>query len=87
MFSQWMQNLGQSIAKTFGESQSSGLEAENLSFAQLNHFFRLHHLQDVLCYRSYDPTTQLFQNEDGIGFVMECAPLVGCTQAMQRETS
>ncbi|MGL5720270.1 MAG: type IV secretion system protein TraC [Alphaproteobacteria bacterium] len=83
----WIEAAGQWVANVFGERTAFGVETASPSLAQLNRFLKVNRLHQVLPYRSYDPTTQLFENEDGAGFVIECSPLVGCTEAMQREIS
>jgi conjugal transfer ATP-binding protein TraC len=83
----WGASLGQSLAQALGERVAFGIELGSPSREQLAGFFRQYRLHHLLPYRSYDPPTQLFYNESSVGFVLECAPLVGCSEEMQREMS
>ena len=38
------------------------------------------HLSDLLPYESYDEEKQLFYNDDGFGFVLECMPATGLSE-------
>ncbi|MEN8236229.1 MAG: type IV secretion system protein TraC [Pseudomonadota bacterium] len=76
--------LGGKLAQLLGESsESSG----SPSLSQLRKYFEHYRLHDLLPYRGFDPKTKLFHNEASVGFVIECHPMVGCSEEMQREIS
>jgi len=64
-----------------------GVDTSSPSIKQINSYFEQHKMNTLLPYRSYDPIKQIFHNENSVGFVFETYPLVGCTEAMQREIS
>ena len=73
--------LGSFITKLFGENE------ENLSYTrdiytQMADFYTL---SDFLPFDHFDTNRQLFINDHSWGFVIETAPLVGCSEAMQKE--
>ena len=44
---------------------------------QIKGFSERHRLADILPFEFFDPETDLFYNEDTVGFVLECAPATG----------
>lgn len=76
--------IGAKLAQLLGESsEGSG----SPSLRQLKKYFEHYRLHDLLPYRGFDPKTKLFHNEASVGFVIECHPMVGCSEEMQREIS
>lgn len=49
---------------------------------KVREFFQHHRLADLLPYESYDPDTQVFHNDDGYGFILQCAPATGANDTM-----
>jgi conjugal transfer ATP-binding protein TraC len=54
------------------------------AYTQMAGFYKI---SDFLPYRSFEEETQLFINQDSLGFVLETAPLVGASEEMQKEVS
>jgi conjugal transfer ATP-binding protein TraC len=79
--------VGKKISSFLKERTDYGVSTESPSISQLNQFFETFSMGDLLPYRSYDPSEQIFYNENSVGFVLETNPLVGCTEEMQREIS
>ncbi len=81
-----LSDFGKKILSFFGEQdQSPGVSSYyNEALKGLSQFYNL---SKFLPYESYDETTQLFFNQDSIGFVIETLPLVGASEEMQREVS
>lgn len=50
-----------------------------------NEFLHVYGLSKLLPYRSYDPETQIFLNQQSQGFVIETLPLVGCNEEFPRQ--
>ena len=80
-------SMGQKIAGFLGERVDYGTETDAPSRKLINQYFEQFSFHTLLPYQGYDPITQLFYNENSIGFVLETSPLIGCTEAMQREIS
>jgi len=82
---------GHKIAGFLGERTDYGTESPSESpspsLNQLKTFFEHYRLESLLPYRGYEPESKLFHNEESVGFVIECHPMVGCTEEMQREIS
>lgn len=81
-----LSHLGEKIAKAFGE-QDLGVSPTSHFEAILEHYGRQYRIADLLLYDSYDEQTQLFRNQDSIGFVLETLPLIGASEEMQKEVS
>eukprot|EP01037_Dinobryon_pediforme_P013635 gene13635-13750_t len=64
------------------EQSLGGNSYYNEALKGLSQFYNL---SAFLPYESYDETTQLFFNQDSLGFVIETLPLVGASEEMQRE--
>lgn len=79
--------LGEKLSAFIGEKNGFGVDLSSPSLKEASGYFTHHRLSSLLPYRSYDPHKQLFFNDDSVGFVLECSPLVGCTEEMQREIS
>lgn len=54
------------------------------AWQQISAFYKI---CDLLPYDAYDPKTKLFYNQASVGFVIETAPLVGASEAMQKEVA
>lgn len=54
------------------------------SLHKLRHLTQNHRFADLLPYESYDPETQIFDNDDSYGFVIEAVPATGSSEAMTR---
>jgi len=78
--------LGEKIAKVFGE-QDLGIPANSYFESILEGYGRQFMMADLFLYDSYDEQTQLFRNQDSIGFVLETLPLIGASEEMQKEVS
>ncbi len=50
-----------------------------------NEFLISHSLSEILPYRSFERTTQIFHNMSSRGFVIETLPLVGCGEEIPRQ--
>jgi len=87
-----LQNLGLTMADLCGERTRYGCSETSNQTQPHETPAGIHAL---LPYRSFDPESGFFQNEVGlggrgspsVGFVLEVAPMVGATEAMQREIS
>ena len=82
-----MGEWGAKLAPLLQERVDYGISLSSPTIEQINTFFDRYPLSSLLPYRAYDPATQIFQNEQSVGFVLETPPLVGCTEEMQRELS
>lgn len=82
-----LSKAGAKLATLLNERSDYGVSVSSPTLDQLNHFFEKHNISSLLPYRSFDPATQIFHNENSVGFVLETHPLVGCTEEMQREIS
>ena len=78
--------LGEKIAKAFGE-QDLGVPSTSYFGSILENFGCQFMMSDLFLYDSYDEQTQLFRNQDSIGFVLETLPLIGASEEMQKEVS
>jgi len=78
--------LGAKIAKAFGE-EDLGIPLNSYFETILASYGRQHTIADLLLYDGYDEQTQLFHNQDSIGFVLETLPLIGASEEMQKEVS
>lgn len=81
-----LSKLGMSIAKALGE-EDSGISSAAHFKALLESYGRQFRIADLLPYDTYDEQTQLFRNQDNIGFVLETLPLIGASEEMQKEVS
>ncbi len=81
-----LSDFGKKILSFFGDQEQShgGSSYYNEALKGLSQFYNL---SAFLPYESYDETTQLFFNQDSLGFVIETLPLVGASEEMQREVS
>lgn len=79
--------LGHKLAVLLNERTEYGVKADSPSLKLINQYLGHYPLSSLLPYRSYDPATGLFHNENSTGFVLETYPMVGCTEEMQREIS
>jgi len=82
-----LEKAGSKISDFLGERTEYGVKPESAFLKQINAYFEHYRLHTLLPYRSYNPDTQIFHNEDSVGFVIECHPMVGSTEEMQREIS
>lgn len=80
-------NISAKIAEFVGKNSEFVGGTASPSLDKLNDYFKHYRIANILPYRSYDPHHKLFFNEESMGFVFECSPLVGCTEEMQREIS
>lgn len=80
-------HLGHKLAVLLNEPTEYGVKADSPSLKLINQYLGRYPISSLLPYRSYDPHTGLFHNENSVGFVLETYPMVGCTEAMQREIS
>ena len=69
---------GDTLAADFGESK----QTHNRE-AFLKGLFDVHQLTSLLPYATFDPETDLFYNQDSLGFVVETEPLVGASSDIQ----
>lgn len=81
-----LSQLGAKIAKLFGE-QDSGIPEQSYFESTLKGYGRQPVMADLFPYETYDEKTQLFRNQDSIGFVLETLPLTGASEEMQKEVS
>ena len=81
-----LSQLGAKIAKTLGE-EDLGIPLNSYFEAILASYGRQHMISDLLLYDGYDEQTQIFHNQDSIGFVLETLPLIGASEEMQKEVS
>ena len=81
-----LSDFGKKILSFFGDQEQSpgGSSYYNEALKGLSQFYNL---SAFLPYESYDETTQIFFNQDSLGFVIETLPLVGASEEMQREVS
>lgn len=87
MFAEFLNNIGGKIASLCGDRVDYGVDMSSPHRRKINAYFEHYRIQDILPYVSFDPATGLFRNKSGSGFVLETYPMVGCTEAMQREIS
>ena len=93
----WLAKTGDALVKLLdhktsgvratSQDASYGTPTKSPTIAQLNAYLQQFSLASLLPYRSYDPSSHIFYNENSIGFVLEIPPLVDCTEEMQRELS
>jgi conjugal transfer ATP-binding protein TraC len=81
-----LSQLGAKIAKLFGE-QDSGIPEQSHFESTLKDYGRQPVMANLFPYETYDEKTQLFRNQDSIGFVLETLPLTGASEEMQKEVS
>lgn len=75
-----LEYLGKSISDFF-----DGLcTPQDCTVAELS---EAHHLSNFLPYQWYDSESELFISDKHVGFILETAPLVGNSEAMQKELS
>lgn len=78
-----LQGLKETILKGLGERADFGVSGSHLKLA--NTFLKDYSLSEILPYVSFDPTTQLFINQNSLGFIIETLPLVGCGEEVSRQ--
>jgi conjugal transfer ATP-binding protein TraC len=71
--------LGQWGSRLAGAGEDGFLQRRAKSYSEL------YPLACFLPYQAFDPAKGLFYNDSSVGFVLETAPLVGCSPQMQRE--
>ncbi len=82
MFNQW----GEKIWGLLGEKQEGSKSSYYLE--EMAAIFKNYHkISELFPYQSFDESSQLFFNEDSVGFVLETPPLVGSSEEMQKEVS
>ena len=81
-----LSQLGAKIAKLFGE-QDSGIPEHSHFESTLKDYGHQPVMANLFPYETYDEKTQLFRNQDSIGFVLETLPLTGASEEMQKEVS
>ena len=79
--------VGHKIAEFLNERTEYGVKTDSPSLRLINQYLGHYPISSLLPYRSYDPVCGLFHNENSVGFVLETSPMIGCTEAMQREIS
>jgi len=82
-----LSDFGKKILSFFGDSEQSSGGSSSYYNEALKGLSQFYNLSAFLPYESYDETTQLFFNQDSLGFVIETLPLVGASEEMQREAS
>jgi conjugal transfer ATP-binding protein TraC len=81
-----LSSLGNKMAALLQERTDYGV-VESPSLKLMNQYLETYPLSSLLPYRSYDVGTGLFHNENSVGFILETSPMIGSTEAMQREIS
>jgi len=81
-----LSKLGAKMAKLFGE-QDLGIPEQSWFESTLNEYSHQPVMANLFPYETYDEQTQLFRNQDSIGFVLETLPLTGASEEMQKEVS
>jgi conjugal transfer ATP-binding protein TraC len=81
-----LSQLGAKISKWFGE-EDLGIPEKSYFTSTLEQYGEQPIMADLFPYETYDPQTQLFRNQDSIGFVLETLPLTGASEEMQKEVS
>lgn len=81
-----LQDLGESFFKKMGEGDygTSSRSYIDDAYRQMSSFYKA---CDLFPYETYDESSQLFINDESIGFVLETSPLVGSSIEMQKELS
>ncbi len=79
--------FGEYVANVINGKDQTTSSHPSPSISALRKYFEHFRLHDLLPYRAYDQESGLFHNEDSVGFVIECDPMVGCSEEMQREIS
>ncbi len=82
-----LSQTGHKLAEFMQERTEYGTRVESPSLKLMNQYLQTYPLSSLLPYRGYDPAKGIFYNENGVGFVLETYPMVGCTEEMQREIS
>lgn len=82
-----LSQTGNKLAEFLQERTEYGTRVESPSLKLMNQYLRAYPLSSILPYRGYDSAKGIFYNENGVGFVLETYPMVGCTEEMQREIS
>ena len=82
-----LSQAGHKIATLLKERTDYGVRVESPSLRLMNQYLGRYPLSSLLPYRSYDPATEIFHNENSVGFILETYPMVGSTEEMQREIS
>ena len=72
-----LDNIGQQISDFFGGIT----EPREKTISDVS---EVYHLSDFLPYQWYDQESELFISEKHIGFILQTAPLVGSSEAMQK---
>ncbi len=78
-------NLGQKLAKLFGQPDLGRRPADPATRETLADLFDHDALADVLSFESFDAEHGIFVNRGSAGFVVESVPLVGLDATAQRE--
>jgi conjugal transfer ATP-binding protein TraC len=80
------EKIGSTVFKWLGDHDFNQKNTcyHDQAYTQMASFYKL---SDFLPYRSFEEETQLFINQDSLGFVVETAPLVGASEEMQKEIS
>lgn len=79
-------NIGEKIASFFKERTDFGIK-NNVSVEALESLFLTHKFSNLLPYETFDSQYSLFFNRNSTGFVIECPPMVGANEEIQREIS
>lgn len=81
-----LSDFGKKILSYFGEKdlgvQGGGAKGSRVSSyynEAIHGLSQFHNLSEFLPYESFDEKTQLFFNQDSLGFVIETMPLVGAS--------
>jgi conjugal transfer ATP-binding protein TraC len=82
-----LSTLGEKIVGFLGERVNYGTATDAPSRKLINQYLGNFSFATLLPYQGYDAAKGLFYNEGSLGFVLETSPLIGCTEAMQRELS
>ena len=81
-----LSQIGAKVSKLFGE-QDLGIPEQSWFESTLNEYSHQPVMANLFPYETYDEQTQLFRNQDSIGFVLETLPLTGASEEMQKEVS
>lgn len=80
-------SLGDYIARWLGEGREDSTSTERRSRIQdiYRQMADVYTISDFLPFDAFDSSHKLFINDHSWGFVVETPPLVGCSEAMQKE--
>lgn len=79
-------SLGEKFFQLMGE-RSYGIKGPSMMDQAWDQMASFYKVCDLFPYDSYDERNQLFLNDDSVGFVIETLPLVGASDAMQKQIS